>query len=405
MYLTLSKRFELSTSHRLRVPGWTSAQNLEVFGKESQGDFGHGHNFVAYLVFHGPVVDDNGMMINVSVIKQKVKDTIYPRYDHRYLNEDTPPFDRIVPTPENIAARLLLEVRQLFVDETAEPIACHLEESPWSAATAYADGRVERHIITDFSAARRTYSPNLTDQENYDLFGIAASPAGHGHNYKLRATLSGKVDPDYGMIVPETALWKALGEIRDRYDHHNLNDLSEFRQQPMTTEVFAGMLFARLKDELPVSRVRLAENDWFFSELDSSGQSAVGLTGWFHAAHRLHSEQLSESENQAVYGKCNNPKGHGHLYKVESTLNGVIDDRTGTLFRLDDVRSKMESVLGEWDYRHLNFETEDFADRPTTGENIVQALWNKLAGEFGDSLCRVRLWETPNNRFTLRREV
>ncbi|HKK21975.1 MAG TPA: 6-carboxytetrahydropterin synthase, partial [candidate division Zixibacteria bacterium] len=149
MYLSLSKRFELSTSHQIRVAAWPDERNESYFGRESQGQFGHGHNFVAYFVFHGPVVDDNGMMINVSIIKERIKRAIYPRYDHRYLNQDTPPFDRLIPTPENIASELLRESRQLFEGESAEPVVCHLEESPWSAATAYADGRVERHLQTD----------------------------------------------------------------------------------------------------------------------------------------------------------------------------------------------------------------------------------------------------------------
>jgi len=405
VYLSLSKRFELSTSHQIRVAAWPDERNESYFGRESQGQFGHGHNFVAYFVFHGPVVDDNGMMINVSIIKERIKRAIYPRYDHRYLNQDTPPFDRLIPTPENIASELLRESRQLFEGESAEPVVCHLEESPWSAATAYADGRVERHLQTDFSAARRTFSPHLTEQENNELFGIAAAPSGHGHSYKLHVTIQGEVDPEYGMIVPETRLREAVQRMSECYDHLNLMDLPEFEGKPMTTEMLAKYFHEKLQGDLPVSRVRLHENDWFFCEYNSEGKSAVGLTDWFHAAHRLHSEQLSEGENIEVYGKCNNPKGHGHLYKVESTVTGTIDERTGTMLPLMPARSDLHSVLDEWDYKHLNYETDDFKDKPTTGENIVQVLWKKLESKTGKKLFRVRLWETPNNRFTLRREV
>ena len=406
MYLTISKRFELSTSHRLWQKAWSEQKNLNYFGQESQGRWGHGHNFIAYFVFHGPVVDRNGMMMNVSIIKDRIRKHLFPRYDHRFLNEDSPPFDRLVPTPENISRQLLLEAQPFFKDDTAVPVACHLEESPWSESTAYADGRVERHIWLEFSAARRTFSPHLSEAENDALFGIAASRSGHGHDYRLRVTLAGDIDDESGMMLPETEIWKSMNDLRLRYDHRNLNtDLPTLKGVPMTTEVLARVLFEELRSLLPVSRVRLYENDWFFCEYDNQTRYSAGLTDWFYAAHRLHAAHLSESENVATYGKCNNPKGHGHLYRVESTLDGSLDVRSGTLIQLDRIRAEMYAVLKPWNYKHLNLETRDFEGKPTTGENIVGLLWDKMSSYVSGNLKRLRLWETPNNRFTLRREA
>ena len=182
MYLTISKRFEFCASHRCYRPDWPEEQNLAAFGKEAGGQYGHGHNYTAGFVFHGPVDAVTGMMINVVDIKQRIKPLLDGRYDHKYLNADTSSFNTVVPTAENLAAQLLREVKPLFEGEPVQPVVCHLQQSPTTEATAYADGRVERHEWLAFSAARTTSSPHLSDLENKRLFGIAASPSGHGHN-------------------------------------------------------------------------------------------------------------------------------------------------------------------------------------------------------------------------------
>ena len=123
----------------------------------------------------------------------------------------------------------------------------------------------------------------------------------------------------------------------------------------------------------------------------------------FGAVHRLQSYKFSEQQNAEMYGKCNNPGGHGHLYLSEATIGGAFDQRSGTLFRLTDLQTAMQEAIQAWSNRHLDLETEEFRSIPSTGENIVTALWSKLNERLDHRLCRLRLWETPNNRFTLRR--
>ena len=189
------------------------------------------------------------------------------RFDHKFLNADTPPFDKVNPTAENLAAQLLEEAVPLFSEETAKPVACHLAESPSSEATAYVNGNVERHLWIDFSAARWTFSPFLSKEENNRLFGIAANLSGHGHHYRLRVTLSGNVHPQQGMIFPEKESWKFLGELHSKFDHKNLNiDIPDFKDMPMTTEILARYFYHELKKKMPVNRVRLFENDDFSIE-------------------------------------------------------------------------------------------------------------------------------------------
>ncbi|UCD63654.1 MAG: 6-carboxytetrahydropterin synthase [Candidatus Zixiibacteriota bacterium] len=406
MYLSISKRFEFSSSHRLWASGLSDEENLRLYGREAESRHGHGHNFVAYFVFHGPVDDATGMMINIVSIKDKLKPLIDGRYDHKYLNVDTPPFDSVVPTPENMAGRLLTEARPLFDRETARPVACHLNESSASEATAYADGRVERHLWTDFSAARRTYSPHLTDSENRDLFGVASSPSGHGHHYRLRVTLGGEVDDKYGMIVPETEGRMVLDELRSQLDHRNLNtDVPDLAGKPMTTEWLCRYIFRRIRPRLPVTRVKLYEHQNFFVEYSGDTGFEVGVLSKFHAAHRLHSPVLSDADNECLYGKCHNLRGHGHLYVVEATLRGDLDEKTGTVYNLENLTGHLDAALAPYNYRHLDIDTDDFRERPSTGENIVASLWSRLEQAGDVTLSRVRLWETPNNRFTLRRDI
>ncbi len=406
MYLTLSKRFEISTSVRLAHPGWSRERNDAYYGPLTGGEHGHGYNYVVFFVFHGPVDGPTGMMINLTDIKQKVNGVLSGRYDHKFLNIDSRPYNQIPPTPENIAHQLLAEVMPLFEGHSGQPVICHLEATPDAAATAYAGGHVERQFTMRFSAARRTYSPHLSDEENLQLFGAASSPHGHGHGYRAIITLTGPIDPHVGQIVPYEQSTAAITKLMDLLDHKNLYvDVAEMADLPITTEALARFIFDRLRHDLPVSRVRLNENDYFFAEYDAQGHCRLGIEKSFHAAHRLHSPPLSETKNKELYGKCNNPAGHGHQYRVEATIGGEYDERTGALYDLKRFDAGFAKALEPWIYKHLDLDTNDFRKQPSTGENIVSTLWPRLDSQLNGRLERIRLWETPNNRFTLRKEL
>ncbi len=406
MYLTISKRFEFSASSRLHRAAWDDIQNQATYGLASIGEYGHGYNYVAIFVFHGPVNDSTGMMLNVTDIKKRVIRLIDEKYDHKFLNPDTPPFNEIVPTPENLARQLLADAIPLFEGEPAAPIACHLQDSFRSAATAYADGRVERDFWVEFSAARRTHSPNLSDEENQALFGSAASKTGHGHNYRLRVTLAGEVDSESGLIVPFAMTNGALRAIRKEFDHKNINvDVRGMRDLPVTTESLARYIREKLNVDLPVSRVKLYELPGFFAEYIGGEQCLLGVSRRFHAAHRLHNPVLSDDKNRAIYGICNNPNGHGHEYKVEATIGGKYNAVIGALYDFAAFTKAVKAALEPWSFKHLDLDSDDFKDAPSTGENIVARLWPKLDDRLDNKLHRLRLWETPNNRFTLRRQA
>jgi 6-pyruvoyltetrahydropterin/6-carboxytetrahydropterin synthase len=177
------------------------------------------------------------------------------------------------------------------------------------------------------------------------------------------------------------------------------------KDRPITTESLAGYIYERVKTTLPLHRVRLHERDDFFAEAWEGNAVFLGLQEPFHAAHRLHAATLSDAENSKLYGKCNNPRGHGHAYLTEVTVGGDYDVRSGTLYDFVALKNAMAESLEPWRDRHLDLETEDFRAAPSTGENIVRALWPKLDNRLGQRLVRLRLWETANNRFTLRRST
>ncbi|MBD3403358.1 hypothetical protein GF420_10720 [candidate division GN15 bacterium] len=401
MYLTISKRFEFSASHRYYVPSWDEEANRTFFARRTGGPHGYGNNFTLFAVFHGDIDRDDGMVINVTTIKQRVNEILADRYDHKFLNADSPPFNEIPPTPENIAAVLMRDLTRAFDGERATPVVCHVMESPETGATAYADGMIERHYWLEFSAARKTMSPHLSDEGNRNLFGPAFGL--HGHGYRLRVTLRGEVDGTYGLIRPPHDTDMYLGAIPKELDHRYLNDeVAGMKDRPMTTECLAQYIFEQLEPRLPVNRVRLHENSYFFAEYHAGRKSCLGVESRFHAAHRLHSPALDDATNREVYGKCNNPAGHGHLYRLETTIGGELDERSGTLYPLDRAIGSIDDVLQRWDYKHLDEDTQDFTDRPSTAENMIVALWPRLQSALDNRVVRARLWETPNNRFTLR---
>jgi 6-pyruvoyltetrahydropterin/6-carboxytetrahydropterin synthase len=404
MLLTVSKRLEFSASRRLRVDRWSDNENLAAFGPETKARHGSGRNYVAYFVFTGPVDPATGMLINISEIKERAGKIVRHRFDHKFLNEDNPSFRRVPPSAENIARQLYVDVAPLFSGDIAKLVACHLTESPERSATFYSDGAIEANYWFEFSAARKTMSPRLSAEENARLFGPATSI--HGHNYRARLTYrSPKMFRVQDLpLVRYDAIDACSHALHDELDHRYLNeDLAGLANRPITTESLAEYIYQRASSMTPLDRVRLHERADFFAEAWKNRAVFLGMQMAFHAAHRLCAATLSEVENAKLYGKCNNPLGHGHGYLTETTIGGEYHARTGTLCDFVPFRKAIQESLEPWQDRHLDLETEDFRNAPSTGENIVRTLWPKIDSRLNQQLVRLRLWETPNNRFTLRR--
>ena len=120
----------------------------------------------------------------------------------------------------------------------------------------------------------------------------------------------------------------------------------------------------------------------------------------FSASHFYHNPDFSPEENRRVFGKYNNPHGHGHNYTLEVTVRGDIAPETGMVTDLDRLdRTIDEQVLRRFDHQHLNFD-EAFAGKTTTGENLVVLLWDLLEKAVpAGTLHKIGLVETRDNHF------
>jgi 6-pyruvoyltetrahydropterin/6-carboxytetrahydropterin synthase len=119
----------------------------------------------------------------------------------------------------------------------------------------------------------------------------------------------------------------------------------------------------------------------------------------FSASHRLHSEQMSDAENRATYGKCNNPHGHGHNYVLQVTVSGQVDEN-GLVCNLVDLDECVHrEVVTRFDLENLNMREEFAKDVPTT-ENLCTVIYDILKRKFTQAhLEKVRLEETMMNSF------
>jgi 6-pyruvoyltetrahydropterin/6-carboxytetrahydropterin synthase len=118
----------------------------------------------------------------------------------------------------------------------------------------------------------------------------------------------------------------------------------------------------------------------------------------FSAAHRLHNPALSDDENRRTFGLCNSPNFHGHNYELDVTVEGEPDPATGYVVDLGHLRDAAESVIGDLDHRNLNVDVPWLRDVLPSAENLVVAIWNRLAPLVPRGrLARLVLWETPRN--------
>ncbi len=130
----------------------------------------------------------------------------------------------------------------------------------------------------------------------------------------------------------------------------------------------------------------------------------------FSASHRLHSSQFTELENRELYGKCNNPYGHGHDYVLEVGVEGPLDAATGQVVKIETLdRLVAQSVLKDFEYRNLNADIPEFGARVATSENITAVIEARLQAEWRSAfpgqwprLEKIGLQETKRNRFELK---
>lgn len=262
----------------------------------------------------------------------------------------------------------------------------------------------------EFSSSHFYFHPGRTPEENLREFGKESRT--HGHNYLLELTLEGKIDPMTGMVINTVDLKEMMQELLVGFDHKHLNlDTPWFKEQAPTTDRLArtlGELFQKAFPKVRLSRVRLYENEGLFSDFSptaavpSPGREMILSTRTyrFSAAHRLHTPKLSDAENLRIYGKCNNPNSHGHNYVLDVTLKGAAGEKPEQIENLDRFDGIIrKEVSDRYDHYYLDRDFEEFNSSPSTAENILVIIWNRLSPLLSGRLHKLKLVETRDNYF------
>jgi len=118
----------------------------------------------------------------------------------------------------------------------------------------------------------------------------------------------------------------------------------------------------------------------------------------FSAAHFYHNPNFSAEENRRIFGKCNNPHGHGHNYVLEVTIVGEPDPATGMVLDLKELKELLQrEVVDRMDHKHLNYEVPELAGKIPTSENLAALIWKLLEPRITrGKLDRVRLYESAD---------
>jgi 6-pyruvoyltetrahydropterin/6-carboxytetrahydropterin synthase len=262
-----------------------------------------------------------------------------------------------------------------------------------------------------FSAGHRYWLADLSEQENKALFGEWASPYNHGHNYILDVTIAGFVDVKTGMVVNIKQLDDIVRkEIVLKFDGKSLNDeVNFFSSHTSSVENilrYTSQVLAEpgtLPQGTELLGLRLEETPLLYGELLKKNGlwiTSITRTYEFAAAHRLHSDLLSEQENEDLYGKCHNPSGHGHNFVLEVTIEGEPDPTTGMIANIVDIDAKVNDLVVEkYDHKHLNRDIPEFNGRVVTSEVLVEEIFKNLENQLPAKLSRVRLFETARSFF------
>lgn len=214
----------------------------------------------------------------------------------------------------------------------------------------------------------------------------------------LRVIVSGRPDPVTGYLVGIQELDKLL--------RNHAIPLAARRLRAagvgLTGESLVRGIWESLAGAAPgrcrMESLQLSTTPHLSYAIESGDESMTRLTQCFEfsASHRLHVAALSDEENRRQFGKCNNPTGHGHNYRVEVTLRGAVAEATGALLPLPEFESVVQrEVIDLLDHKHLNTDVPAFGGVNPSVENIARVIWSYLDGAFPSGMSHsVRVWET-----------
>lgn len=241
----------------------------------------------------------------------------------------------------------------------------------------------------------------------HNTYAAWPPPNGLARYFELRITCRGKADPLTGYFI----------NIRDIDRAVRANALpalvSAAHDEHTEGPTLLGPLMSRL-----CSVLQPALNDSVYAvELQLTPFTSVALQAHdmphriylkqryeFSSAHRLHVDTLSDEENREVFGKCNNPAGHGHNYTIEVVARTPVDEHGKSLDIASLDRAVDQHVIDKLDHKHLNHDVPEFTGLNPSVENIAAVIWKMLDNQIPGqgSLAELSVWETGKTVCTYR---
>lgn len=356
MKLYINKKIDFASSHKYNKPHYSDEKNHDLFGRASEGRYGHGHNFSSYFVFSGDVDPKTGMILELSKVKEKIMNSIMTRYDHVFLNDTIDAFHTQLPTPELLSKALLHDTTIAFSDSPITLEACHLKESKRISATAYLHNQsIEKHLTF----------PHII----------------HNQIGSIELTFTGAIDPETDMVINEHKHYDALKETL-----RSTTTIASLLDQFHTLRHHYSL--HRMRISLDTTQIDVYNDRYFFS-----AQSII------YATHQLKGSGYSVEKNKSLFGKCANPHGHDFLIQVqyESDYNNICN-----LEWLRQSHHQLEQFLDPFQYKSLDEETDLLKSTMCTCESMIYRFKSGFEEFSNQPLSLIRLQETPNNRFTLR---
>ncbi len=262
--------------------------------------------------------------------------------------------------------------------------------------------RTVRFCVNDFATEAELDSPVVNSYAGWP------SMHGFGRYYEFMVTCRGEPNEQTGYFINIKLIDEAVRGRVIPYASQVMRGGGETSRAGIGT--FLREVILRLNSELDgmVSGVVLRLTPFYHigMEVENMNQCILRKQFAFSASHRLHCPELSEEENRSIFGKCNNPNGHGHNYRIEVAAAVDVDDevKSGQPFSARFIEEIVkETVVDRFDHKNLNADCAEFAKLNPSVENIARICYELLREPIrntGVELREVCVWETEKTSCT-----